>query len=80
MSINTDNAPWVVQWLEWCLLNYLDDLPLCIAVVLALKWWDERHYLVSPALIEWPTIQLTLFAGCCLWVVVCVVRQGHGLG
>lgn len=75
-----DNAPWLVQWLLWCVDQYLGLLPLCIYAVLALKWCQESSYLVQPPLIDWPAFQLTLFGGFCLWVVVCLFKQGHGIG
>ena len=75
-----DRLPWLFHWLEWCLLSYWGSLPICVALVVAYKAWQESFFLYRPALIDWPTFQLSLFAGFCLWVVVCVIRQGHGLG
>lgn len=75
-----DGAPFLVQWLLWCVDQYLALLPLCAGWVLLLRWWQERSYIVRPPMFEWETLPLTLFGGFCLWVVVCLFKQGHGLG
>lgn len=76
-----DNAPWVLHWVEWCLYAYWRSLPACFAIVVAHKAFQDAQLTYPTELFGgWHQFQLMLFAAFSLWIVVCVIRNGYGIG
>jgi len=76
-----DNAPWVLHWIEWCLYAYWGSLPACFAAIVGHKAYQDAQYSFPTELFGgWYQIQLMLLAAFALWVLICVARQGYGLG
>ena len=73
--------PWIFSWLAWCFICYWPSLIFCVALTIAHKAYDESQYRYPPALItDWHDVLIMAFAAFCLWVVVCAIRNGYGVG
>ena len=71
--------PWILEWLNWHLYAYWLSLVFCIVIGILyyFYWLDLWH--ISYAW-SFSGIGLSIFVGCCAWVVYCAIKYGFAVG
>lgn len=75
------SAPFFAHWLEWCLRFYWGSLLICIVLAIAHKAYQGSQFQYPPPIFSgWYEVPLILLVAFSIWVVLCIIRQGYGLG